>query len=123
LKEISVLPGRIRLKNHKLYNNKSLARYLNCNLDNLYGVKNSNVNYISATILIVYDQKKTNIETLKSKIDELIDIRFKGKSKEFEEFDEYQKILEKREAAKRNFIIFAIIYISFPTLLQFHTNY
>lgn len=107
------MPGRIRLKNYKLYYNKSLARYLNCYLDNLYGVKNSRVNYNLATILIVFDPQKTNTEKIKQSIDELVNIRFKAKSKEFEEFDEYQKLLQKREAAKRNFIIFGLIYIAF----------
>jgi cation transport ATPase len=113
LQDISILPGRIRLKNLKLYNNKSLARYLNCQLDNLYGVKNSNVNYNLATILIEFDPKKTNIQKLKQNIEELVNIKFLAKSKEFDEFDEYKELLQKRDIAKRNFIIFGLIYIAF----------
>lgn len=123
LQDISILPGRIRLKNYKLYYNKSLSRYINCHIDNLYGVKNSRVNHNIATILIIFDPKKTNAEIIKHNIDELINVRYSSKSKEFEEFDEYQKVLQKRDDAKKNLIFFGLIYITLKIKQALYGNF
>lgn len=53
------LPGRIRAKDSLLYD-KDLSRSIEIYCENLYGVKFSRVNHHSATVLIVYDEEKTN---------------------------------------------------------------
>jgi P-type E1-E2 ATPase len=113
VQEICILPGRARLKSNKLYHNKPLARYLNTYIDNLYGVKYSNVNHNTASILILFDPQKTNLEALKQNIEKASVSEIKNKLSKLETYDRYHKIIEKRDKAKRNLIIFGLIYIAF----------
>lgn len=113
MQEVSVLPGRIRWKNHLLYYNKSLAKYINIYIDNLYGVKYSLVNHITASILVVYDPMKTNYHVIRKNIEHAISSALQNKPERIREYDEYDQALEKRDKAKKNSIIYGMIYLAF----------
>lgn len=111
MQEISVLPGRIRLRNHSLYYNKALAKYINVYTDNLYGVKYSMVNPSTATILVTYDPLKTDSQVIRKNIEHALSSALENKPESIREYDEYYKTLEKRDKAKRNIVIFGLIYL------------
>lgn len=111
MEKISVLPGRIRLRNHSLHYNKALAKYINVYIDNLYGVKYGMVNYSTASILIVYDPLKTNYQIIQKNIQNAISSALQNKPENIREYDEYYKTLEKRDKARRNIFIYGLIYL------------
>lgn len=113
MQEVSVLPGRIRWKDQTLYYNKSLSKYINIYIDNLYGVKYSSVNHITTSILVVYDPLKTNYHVIRKNIENAISSALQNKPERIREYDEYYKVLEKRDKARKNSIIYGLIYLAF----------
>lgn len=112
MQEISILPGRIRLRDKALQADKKLSRYMNAYIDNLYGVRHSNVNESTASMLIVFDPKKTTKDSLIENIRHaLISIRQK-KPETLKAYDDYSKIIEKRDKAKKNIAVFGLIYLA-----------
>lgn len=109
--ELSILPGRIRLKNQLLFSNKSLAKYINVYIDNLYGVKHCVVNHNTASILVKYDPLKTNYQVIRENIEHAVSSALHNKPGNIMEYDEYHRTLKKRDKAKRNTIIFGLIYL------------
>ncbi|ATW26255.1 heavy metal translocating P-type ATPase [Candidatus Formimonas warabiya] len=112
MQEISVLPGRIRWRNPSLTYNKALARYINVYVDNLYGVKYSVVNHITASILVFYDPFKTDYRIIGRNIENAISSALQNKPEPIRAYDEYAQALEKRDQAKRNFFIYGTIYLA-----------
>lgn len=123
MQDISILPGRVRLKSKKLYRNKSLAKYLNTYIDNLYGVKYSSVNHSTAAILIVFDPQKIGLDLLKQNINKAVASVIKNKPEKLSFYDRYYKTIEKRDRAKRNLIVFGLIYIAFKIKNSFYGKF
>lgn len=111
LHKISVLPGRVRFRSSRIYENKLLARYINSYIDCLYGINYSSANYSTGSILIVYDVEKTNCELIAENIEAAIDSKDMEKEKEIEKQEFYYKAIEKRNKSKRNFLFFGIVYL------------
>jgi P-type E1-E2 ATPase len=112
LEEISVLPGRVRLKCNKLLKNKALSKFINAYVDSLYGIKNSFVNYTTATILFEYDIKKTNYTILRQNIENAVLTAANQKSIGFPQYGEYFEMLDRRDRAKRHFLLYGLIYFT-----------
>ena len=111
MQEISILPGRIRFRNQSIHLNKALSKYINIYIDNLYGVKYSDVNYVTASILVVYDPLKSNHKVIRNNIEKAISSSLQNKPVNIREYDEYYKTLEKRNKARRIFFIYSLIYL------------
>lgn len=111
LQEISILPGRIRFRNHSLYYNKALANYITVYIDNLYGVKYSIVNHNTASILVVFDPLKINYHVIRKNIENAVLSTLQNKPDNIREYNEYYKTLEKRDKARRNLFIYGLIYL------------
>ena len=113
MQELHTLPGRVRIRNNCLYHDKALSQYINVYCDNLYGVKRSRVNEKTATILIVYDENRTQPDILISNIQTAIQAALNGERNELQPHDEYFQAVSKRNKAKKWFLIYGLIYILF----------
>lgn len=111
LHEISILPGRVRLKDANLYYNKPLAKYITVYVDSLHGVKHCDVNYITGTMLIEFESDKTEYGLLKRNIENAIKSAIKNGVEDLARFDAYYKAIEKRDSAKRGFAIWGVFYL------------
>ena len=111
MQEISVLPGRIRFRNHLLYCNKGLAKHIHAYIDNLHGVKYSRVNHTTASILVTYDPLRTDVRTIRKNIEHAVYSALHNKPENIRGYDEYHKTVEKRDKAKRNLFFFSLIYL------------
>jgi len=112
---ISILPGRIRFKSNSIYNNKPLAKYINTYTDGLFGVLNCNVNIYTGTILIKYDSKKIDFNTIKVNLHSVINSITKNKVEELNHYNLYYKTIEKKNISRNKFLAFSLIYIFFKT--------
>ncbi|WP_446899195.1 HAD-IC family P-type ATPase [Clostridium sp. LBM24168] len=115
MRELSVLPGRVRLKCDETYLNKGLAKYIDIYIEGLYGVKYSKVNYNIGTILVLYDESKTNFKSIKSSIEKTLTSEIDYNAEVFSSYDLYYDTKHKRELVKNNFIRSTLVYIFFKT--------
>lgn len=113
MKELSILPGRIRLKSDRLYWDKVLCKYVTIYTENLYGVLYCDTHYYTGSILIVYDVTKTDDHIIRHRIEEVLISSVKGDHEELTKYKSYYKMIEKREKAKSRFIIFGLLYVAF----------
>lgn len=113
MKEISVLPGRVRFKTNKAYQNKSLSEYIDIYIENLYGVKYSNVNYNTGTILVVYDETKTNLVSIKNSIKQALSSEINYNSESFDSYNLYFDTKKRRNKVKVKFVWSSLIYLLF----------
>lgn len=111
MEEISILPGRIRVRERTLFYNKPLARYINVYIDNLYGVKSSTVSPYTGSILVNYDPAKINDGLIRKNITNAITSVWQNKPEKIREYNEYDQALAQRAKAKRNLFIFGVIYL------------
>ncbi|MBC2581318.1 HAD-IC family P-type ATPase [Clostridium sp. DJ247] len=111
MKELSVLPGRVRFKSNKAYRNKQLAEYIDMYMENLYGIKYSDVNYNTGTILVVYDEKKTNLELIKNSIEQVLTSDINYNTETFKSYNLYYKTKKRKEKVKTKFILSSLIYL------------
>lgn len=111
MQEISTLPGRIRFRNHSLYYNKALAKYINIYTDYLSGVRYCTVNPATASILVVYDPLKTNVPALRKNIENAVLSALQNRPEKIRDYDEYYNTLAKRDKAKRSMLLFGLIYL------------
>ena len=109
MQKISVLPGRIRFKHRSLYHNKALSAYISIYADNLYGVKHCSVNHNTMSILVVYDPLKTNCDVIQKNIENAISSSMQNKPEKIRGNDEYCQTIRKRDAAKRNLILYGLV--------------
>lgn len=70
---LSKIPGRIRLKEDKVYKNEELSQVLDVYLRNLPGVRNSSVNSFIGTIVVYYEPEILDQEDLQSRITQVLD--------------------------------------------------
>lgn len=111
MQEVSILPNRVRFRNSSLLYNKELAKYINVYIDNLYGVKFCSVNYITASILVIYDPMKTNLQVVRKNIMQAVSSAIKNKPENIREYDIYYRLLEKRDRAKRNMVLYGLVFV------------
>lgn len=113
MKEISVLPGRVRFQANRTYRNKKLSEYIDIYTENLYGVKYSNVNHNTGTILVVYDETKTNLKSIKNSIEQALfsEINFNSDALDF--YNQYYDTKKRRNSVKVKFIWSSLIYLLF----------
>lgn len=113
MRELSVLPGRVRFQCNKAYRNKELSKYIDLYTEGLYGVEYSKVNYNTGTILILYDEAKTNLKLIKSSIEQALSSEINYNDEAFISHDSYYRTKEKKEIVKNNFIRSSLIYLFF----------
>lgn len=113
LNRLHVLPGRVRFKADIIYKDKTLSKYISAYIDNLYGVKYSRVNTTASTILVIYDEDKSNYKLIESKIKSALLSLVKNKHIDFKNYDRYFDTIQKRDKARLKLLIFGILYISF----------
>jgi len=106
------LPGRIRAKNRRLYD-KKLSQYIGIYCDNLYGVKFCRVNYKAGTILILYDENKTQNDIILNNVETAINTVKDKEQTELSVYDKYLVTVRKRNKAKAWFLIYGITYLLF----------
>lgn len=111
MQQISVIPGRIRLKDRALLQNADLAGYLNVYTDNLAGVKYSAVNHNTASVLIVYDVKRTSAETIIKNIENAIALASGESENLLDYYKEYALVLKGKKKAKNRLIGYGLIYL------------
>lgn len=97
MKEVNILPGRIRFKTNKIYRNKVLAKYTDIYIGNIYGVKYSNVSCNTGSILIVYDEAKTNMKLIKHSIEQVLSSKINYDSKNLDSYNSYYEIKQKNK--------------------------
>ncbi|WP_242941157.1 heavy metal translocating P-type ATPase [Sporobacter termitidis] len=108
------LPGRFRAKHNRLYD-KRLSQYINVYCDGLFGVTCCNANSRTATVLVVYDEKKTTADLLLQKIDAAIEI---GAEKDRDWLDVFGHMLtaeNRRDGARRKLFFYGLFYIALRT--------
>jgi cation-transporting P-type ATPase C len=113
LKEISVLPGRVRFQTNKAYRNKKISEYIDIYTENLYGVKYSNVNHNTGTILVAYDETKTNLKSIKNNIEQALCSEINFNSNAFEFYNQYYHTKKRKTRIKAKFIGSSLIYLLF----------
>ncbi|WP_242834264.1 HAD-IC family P-type ATPase [Clostridium pasteurianum] len=123
LYELHVLPGRVRFKANSIYKDRALAKYISVYIDNLYGVNYSKININTATILVIYDEKKSDYNLIKSNIKKALLSILKNERRDLKNYDKYFETIEKRDKAKLKLISFGVAYISFKIKQNFHGNF
>ncbi|MBV7275497.1 cation-translocating P-type ATPase [Clostridium sp. PL3] len=113
MRELSILPGRVRFQCNKAYRNKELSKYIDSYTEGLYGVEYSRVNYNTGTILVLYDEAKTNLKLIKSSIEQTLSSEINYNDEAFSSHDSYYRTKEKKEIVKNNFIRSSLIYLFF----------
>lgn len=116
------LPGRIRARNKFLYD-KKLSQYIGIYCDHLHGVNFSRVNHHAGTILIVYDEEKTNDHLILENIETAIHAAINNKQMELGQHNEYFMAVSKRNKAKNRFLFYGIMYILFKIKQGFHGKF
>ncbi len=112
MQKISILPGRARLKSHEILHNKPLARYIGAYVDNLYGVVKSSINHVTASVLVVYDIRKTSLDVILDNIQKAISSARDNGTEDIGRYEDYFKTVERREKARRRTILFGFTYLS-----------
>lgn len=115
LEAINILPGRIRFKSSAIYINKCLAKYINTYSEGLFGVMQCEVNIYTCSILIKYDCKKTDFNTIKDNLSSVINATSKNKKELLNNYSIYYKTLEKKNVSRNKFLAFSLLYIFFKT--------
>lgn len=111
LDKISVLPGRVRFRSNKIHGNKVLSRYLHSYIEGLFGVNYSSINYNTGSILIVYDDEKTNYEQLEDNIRLALSSEGSSKREALKQNELYYKTIEKRDKSKRKILFLGVTYL------------
>ena len=111
--ELHTLPGRIRVKNHILYNDKALAQYIDVYCENLYGVRHCHVNGRTATILIVYDEEKTTRNLILDNLENAIYAALNKEREDLTAYEAYNEAIARKNKAKKWFLIYGITYVLF----------
>ena len=115
MEAINILPGRIRFKSSTIYNNKPLARYINTYTDGLFGVTYCNINIYTCSILIKYDSKKIDFNTIKNNLFSVINTNTIEAEEKLNHYNVYYKTLKKKNISRNKFLAFSLIYIFFKT--------
>jgi len=115
LEAINILPGRIRFKSDKIHLNKSLAKYINTYTDSLFGILYCNVNIYTCSILIKFDSRKTDYNTIENNLSSLINSAAKDTEDMLSQYNLYYKTLEQKNISRNKFLVFSLIYIFFKT--------
>lgn len=123
LYELHVLPGRVRFKTNSIYKDRALAKYISVYIDNLYGVQYSKININTSTILVVYDEKKSDFTLIKNNIKKALFSVLKNERRDLKNYDKYFETVEKRNKAKLKLISFGFAYISFKIKENFHGKF
>lgn len=114
-KAVNILPGRIRFKSDTIHYNKSLAERINTYTDGLFGVLYCNVNIYTCSILIEFDYKKTDFNTIKNNLFFVINSTSKDIQEKSGQYNLYYKTLRQRNISRNKFLAFSLIYIFFKT--------
>ncbi|PAB60386.1 heavy metal translocating P-type ATPase [Anaeromicrobium sediminis] len=112
MEQISYLPGRVRYKIPDLYD-KSIGKFINGYIDNLYGVKHSKVNHYTSTILIVYDADKTSNLSIQRNIKNAIGLAVRNEHNLLNKYDNHANAIENRSKSKKKLLIYGSLYILF----------
>jgi cation-transporting P-type ATPase C len=123
LYDLHVLPGRVRFKANSIYKDRSLAKYISVYIDNLYGVKYSKININTSTILVVYDEKKSDYKGIKNNIKKALLFILKNERRNLKNYDKYFEIIEKRDKEKLKLVTFGLAYISFKIKQNFNGKF
>ncbi|MFL0196848.1 HAD-IC family P-type ATPase [Clostridium sp. WILCCON 0269] len=113
MKEINILPGRIRFKTNKIYRNKILAKHIDIYVENMYGVKYSSVNCNTGSILVVYDEAKTNMKLIKHGIEQVLASKINHNSTDLDSYNLYYDIKGKTSKVKTKLTWSILVYLLF----------
>ncbi len=110
---LSHVPGRVRLRDERIYKKEKLSCFLDFYLMNIVGIKKSRVNSTIGTIVISYDKQKISIEALKNKVDKIIDADYTYTKYLKEYYKEFINEYENYKSAKKRMIFFGGLYVLF----------
>ncbi|EOC99513.1 HAD-IC family P-type ATPase [Caldisalinibacter kiritimatiensis] len=108
---LSYVPGRIRIKEDKLYKNEEKAQLIEFCLKDISGIKKCNVNPILGTIVVKYDVNKMKPNILNRKIKKLLNANTPYLEYINEHYKEYIEEEAKLKRAKKKMLVFGGIYI------------
>ncbi|GAB6099067.1 heavy metal translocating P-type ATPase [Halanaerocella petrolearia] len=108
---LSSVPGRIRLKYSKIYKDKNKSQVMELYLQELHGVRNSRVNPVVGTILIVYDIKKIDIEILMQEITNFDQNKANYLQYIHQQHKDYFEKEKELQVTKEKIVLFGGIYI------------
>ncbi len=111
LQVVSWVPGRVRFKVPGIYCNKWLARYMDIYLCQVYGIRSVRANDVTASIIITYEDDKTDVHLIRKHIYDKINILKNKELKPLKQYTYLSNLIEKRDVKKRHFLIYASIYI------------
>lgn len=108
---LNALPGRVRFKSFDIYYNESLSEYIEKYISSLYGVKSTKLTERTGSILIIYDEQKTNLHTLKENIESAISSNLIKDNNKLNNFQEYFDAIKNKKRAKKKFLFWSLFYI------------
>ncbi|MDW7675320.1 MAG: HAD-IC family P-type ATPase [Bacillota bacterium] len=113
MQEISILPGRVRLKHHKLHKNKLLAKYMEIYLDHLHGVISSKANPYTGTILVYFDNTKVQYATLKEKIASILSggLAKNTTPDDVQKYLTYNKVINRQKKARNALMFYSLLLL------------
>lgn len=108
--EISALPGRIRFRVPHLLS-KEVANYIHVSIERLRGVKYSKVNHYTSSILVVYNSKHLNKQTIEFEINNILDYRNHYKENHLLKQEEvYISAVRNRDRSRNRLLFYGSLY-------------
>ena len=111
IQEVSVVPGRIRLKCSLLKSKKGLAAALEGYLGSVQGVKNSRVNSDSTSIVVIYDPGRLKTDVIKDKIISFLEAPTSYKRYFLKKYQCYGESLNNKKRALTFLLLYSAIFI------------
>lgn len=111
MKILSKIPGRIRLKEDRVYRNQELSQVLDIYLRNLPGVRESSVNSVIGTIVVYYEPDLLDQEDLQTRITQVLDSNSPYLTYIHENYQEVLEEEHKLSLSKEKMLIFGGLYL------------
>lgn len=108
---INALPGRVRFKSLDILNRKDISDYIEKYIESLYGVKSSRVTQLTGSILVYYDEGKTNFNIIKENVEKALSVAVINAEHQFDRFQEYFHALKNKKKSKKKFLLWSLFYL------------
>ncbi|MFZ5945918.1 MAG: HAD-IC family P-type ATPase [Bacillota bacterium] len=111
IQEISLLPGRARLKYERLKKNRILAQLLSAYLDSLKGVTGSKININTTSIIINYNSRQINYPAIKERLIKLINLPSTSKRQILDDYNDYRCTSIEKDRSRNYLFLYLTIYL------------
>ena len=123
MKIISNIPGRIRIKDNRIYKNSNFAEVLEYNLSFISGIILNKSNSITGSLLIIYDKNELTTKKLLELVDQKIKKDLNKKQIIQEDYKKYLEAKENYKSAKKRMLVFGSTYILFKIKYHFFAKH